>query len=190
MGFGGNFLRLAVVFMPLLSEASERSRETTRPGGNCGYRSRACRAVLAGRPGMVLRDPLDLVWRRVDCAGAAGRFQGRGAVRCGNRDSADLTIIKIPETSPLTVRYKAVGLLLGSPAGQEAFQFCPIFDASKGYTVDVSKPGAIEVAEPLGKILKVLGARMAAIIRLCLRSIWASSRLTWASFRSNAPECA
>ena len=59
------------------------------------------------------------------------------------------------------MRYKAIGLLIGNPQGQPKFQFRPLFDASKGYTVDVSKPGAIQVAEPLGQILKILGARMA-----------------------------
>lgn len=70
--------------------------------------------------------------------------------------SFDIGIITIPPEAPLVVRYKAVGLMIGKPSG-----FRPIFDSSKGYTIDVSRPGAIQVAEPLGQILKVLGARIA-----------------------------
>jgi hypothetical protein len=33
-------------------------------------------------------------------------------------------------------------------------------DSSKGYTIDVSKPGAIQVHDPFDKILKILGARL------------------------------
>ena len=80
--------------------------------------------------------------------------------------SADVNIggqslIKIARAAPLSVRYKAIGLLIGNPPGQAKFQFRPTFDASKGYTIDASKPGAIQVADPFGQILKILGARIA-----------------------------
>jgi hypothetical protein len=71
------------------------------------------------------------------------------------------TLIEISRQAPLTVRYKAVGIRVGYEPGQPAFQFRPVFDASKGYTIDVSRPGAIRVAEPLGQILQILGARIA-----------------------------
>lgn len=71
------------------------------------------------------------------------------------------TLIEISREAPLAVRYKAVGIRVGYEPGQPAFQFRPIFDASKGYTIDVSKPGAIRVVEPLGQILQILGARIA-----------------------------
>jgi hypothetical protein len=72
-----------------------------------------------------------------------------------------LTLIEISRDAPLTVRYKAVGIRIGDEPGQPRFQFRPIFDASKGYTIDVARPGAIRVVDPLGQILQVLGARIA-----------------------------
>ncbi len=76
--------------------------------------------------------------------------------------SADfLGLIKIARDAPLTVRYKAIGIMFGTPPGQSKFQFRPMFDSSKGYSIDVSKPGAITVADPLGQILQILGARIA-----------------------------
>ncbi len=54
------------------------------------------------------------------------------------------TILKIPEDSPIVVRYKAIGLRLGYTPPEPRFAFRPVFDASKGYTVDVSKPRAIQ----------------------------------------------
>lgn len=77
-------------------------------------------------------------------------------VKIGN-----LRLLEIDRDAPLMVRYKAVGIRIGDEPGQPAFQFRPIFDASKGYSIDVSRPGAIHVADPLGKILQVLGARIA-----------------------------
>ncbi len=71
------------------------------------------------------------------------------------------TLIKIERDAPLAVRYKAVGIRIGDDPDQPKFQFRPVFDASKGYTIDVSKPGAIKVASPLDNILTVLGARIA-----------------------------
>jgi large repetitive protein len=73
----------------------------------------------------------------------------------------DFTIIEIPRDSPLAIRYKAIGLRLGYTPPETRFQFRPIFDSSKGYTIDVSGPGGIRVADPLGKIIKVLAARLA-----------------------------
>ena len=62
------------------------------------------------------------------------------------------TLIKIERDAPLAVRYKAVGIRIGDDPDQPKFQFRPVFDASKGYTIDVSKPGAIKVASPLDNI--------------------------------------
>ncbi|MCB5185576.1 hypothetical protein LG201_10215 [Methylobacillus gramineus] len=73
-----------------------------------------------------------------------------------------LRILEIPRENPLVVRYKAIGLKMGYPPGSsERFQFRPMFDASKGYSIDLSGPGAVRVPDPLGQILQVLGARIA-----------------------------
>ncbi|HYO83934.1 MAG TPA: hypothetical protein VES20_21200 [Bryobacteraceae bacterium] len=76
-------------------------------------------------------------------------------------DNMPLDLISIPKDSPVMVRYKAIGFMFGNPGGQQKFQFRPIFDSSKGYTIDVSRPGAIKVRPPLDKVLQILGARIA-----------------------------
>lgn len=76
-------------------------------------------------------------------------------------DNMPLDLITIPKESPVMVRYKAIGFMFGNPAGQQKFQFKPVFDSSKGYTIDVSRPGAVKVRPPLDKVLQILGARIA-----------------------------
>lgn len=72
------------------------------------------------------------------------------------------TLLEIPRESPLAVRYKAIGLKFGEPPGSHAgWELRPVFDQSKGYTIDVSGPGQIRLPDPLGQILQVLGARLA-----------------------------
>ena len=71
-----------------------------------------------------------------------------------------IDILTIDRQNPLVVRYKAIGFIIGNPPGQNKFPFRPYFDSSKGYTIDVSKPGAIRVHDPFDKILKILGARL------------------------------
>ncbi len=71
-------------------------------------------------------------------------------------------LLEIPREKPLAVRYKAIGLSLGRPPGSTAsWELRPVFDQSKGYTIDVSGPGAIHLPDPLGQLLQVLGARIA-----------------------------
>jgi len=72
------------------------------------------------------------------------------------------TLLEIPREKPLAVRYKAIGLSFGRPPGSTAsWELRPVFDQSKGYTIDVSGPGTIRLPDPLGQILQVLGARIA-----------------------------
>ncbi|MEM9552205.1 MAG: hypothetical protein AAGA05_13585, partial [Pseudomonadota bacterium] len=78
-----------------------------------------------------------------------------------DNDSGGFTILRIRREEPLKLRYKAIGIRMGYTPPETRFQFRPVFDASKGYTIDVGGPGGIEVAEPLGRLLQVLGARLA-----------------------------
>lgn len=74
---------------------------------------------------------------------------------------SNFEILTIPDNNPLKIRYKAVGVRLGyTPETGERFQFRPVFDSSKGYTIGIDGPGGLQVAEPLGRILKVLAARI------------------------------
>ncbi len=78
-----------------------------------------------------------------------------------NDGHGGLQILTIPAEDPLKVRYKSIGVRMGyTPETGDRFQFRPVFDASKGYTIEVGGPGGIQVAEPLGRIMKVLAARL------------------------------
>ncbi|PVE18454.1 hypothetical protein [Arthrobacter sp. Bz4] len=70
-------------------------------------------------------------------------------------------LVEITREAPLSVRYKAVGIRLGDGAAGQPFQFRPVFDAAKGYSIEVAGPGGLKIAEPLGELLQVLGARVA-----------------------------
>lgn len=82
-----------------------------------------------------------------------------------------LGIVKIPRDKPLKVRYKAIGIRLtnrdvppGSPPNTPApdrWDLLPVFDASRGYTIDIAGGGGgMEIGDPLGKILRIAGARL------------------------------
>jgi large repetitive protein len=71
-------------------------------------------------------------------------------------------VLSINPDKPLTVRYKAIGVHTANrdATGKDAFQLHPIFDSSRGYTIDVQGSGSLVVADPLGKILRILAARL------------------------------
>jgi hypothetical protein len=163
---GRNVLGMAIVFMPLLSSASN---SVANDGG----------LAEIGMTAAALALPLTLAglgWITVERIIWYGgellvqvRPEGTQVAILLDLETAfsadvkigSLKLLSIKREGPIAVRYKAVGLLLGNPPGQPVFQFRPVFDSSKGYSIDLSKPGSLEVAEPLGKILRVLGARMA-----------------------------
>ena len=69
-------------------------------------------------------------------------------------------LISIDPNYPLTVRYKAIGLRFGNIEGNAPYQLQPVFKASRGYTIDVAQSGALKVNGTLGRILRVLSARI------------------------------
>ena len=69
-------------------------------------------------------------------------------------------IVTIDPEFPLSVRYKAIGLRFGQRDSSDKFSLRPVFDASRGYTIDVAKSGVVKVADPFGRILRVLAARI------------------------------
>lgn len=78
-----------------------------------------------------------------------------------------LGLVKIKREQPLKIRYKAIGLSLTNRDGDddgttpgERWDFRPVFDSTRGYTIDVASGGGLYIAEPLGQILRVLGARL------------------------------
>ena len=67
----------------------------------------------------------------------------------------------------MKIRYKAIGLSLTNRDGDDdgttpdaRWDFRPVFDSTRGYTIDVASGGGLHIAEPLGQILRVLGARL------------------------------
>ena len=78
-----------------------------------------------------------------------------------------LGLVTIKREQPLKIRYKAIGLSLTNRDGDDSgvnagarWDFRPVFDATRGYTIDVASGGGLHIAEPLGQILRVLGARL------------------------------
>lgn len=161
--FGLNFLGETCVFFPLLSELA---------GAVAGQGALVEAPVTLGSLA-VIAGLAATSWMRVEriiwyggelkvIANAQGDWSTTVLFDIETAISADfLGLVKIARDKPLAVRYKAIGIMFGSPPGGLPFQFRPMFDSSKGYTIDVSRPGAIEVADPLGKILQILGARIA-----------------------------
>ncbi len=65
--------------------------------------------------------------------------------------------------APLRARYKAIGFNINytdKPA-YKGLTYTPIFDASKGYDLDLSDPSLFSLPEPLGSLFAIAGARLA-----------------------------
>ncbi len=72
-----------------------------------------------------------------------------------------LDLVIIPRDHPLAIRYKAIGLRFANhDDSTKQFSLRPVFDSSRGYTIDLASGGGLRLAEPLGQILRILGARL------------------------------
>jgi hypothetical protein len=76
----------------------------------------------------------------------------------------DLGIVRVNPAHPVTTRYKAVGVRSSwgeehPPAGGVEYVPLPVFDPSRGYTLDIPA-GALTASPPLDNILRVLGMRV------------------------------
>jgi large repetitive protein len=165
-GFGQNFFGLGVAFWPLLSAAAGAAAsdgaavELAVDAAGFG--------VVAAMAGLQWFRAERVVWYggEVDVQVRKDGFEALLLVDMETAISAEIAIggaqiITIPRATPLVIRYKAIGFIIGNEPGQNKFPFRPFFDSSKGYTIDVSKPGTIQVGSPFDKILKILGARIA-----------------------------
>jgi large repetitive protein len=165
-GFGQNFFGLGIAFWPLIADAA----------GSVANDGAAVELAVSAAGFAAVGVMASLGWFHVERIVWYGgeidvqvRPEGTQVLLLVDIETAisaevslgSIQILTIPRPTPLTVRYKAIGFLLGNPPGQPKFQFRPFFDSSKGYTIDVSKPGAIQVHDPFDKILKILGARLA-----------------------------
>ncbi|MBS1813314.1 MAG: hypothetical protein JSS87_00395 [Acidobacteria bacterium] len=165
-GYGQDFLGLGIAFMPLVADIAASVAkdgglaELAVTGGAIGVIG-----VIAGLPWFRTEH---IIWYggevgvqvRPDGTKVAILFDLEVGLSA-EISLAGIQIVTIPRESPLLIRYKALGIVIGHPAGEPGGQFRPVFDASKGYSIDVSKPGAIQVHSPFDKILKILGARLA-----------------------------
>ena len=65
---------------------------------------------------------------------------------------------------PLKVRYRAVGFAFDAPPDRPV-SFLPVFDSSRGYTIDIGDSGSLRVlpslGSALGDIIQIVGARIA-----------------------------
>ncbi len=172
-GFGLDFFGTTIVFMPLIS-AGVGAVASEGALAELGMTA-AMLAIPAAIAGLaeVGGSPVKVLCERVVWYGGEIQFRkrpsGAEAIILFDMEAAlsvdvsigGKTLLKIDRNAPLAVRYKAVGIRIGDDPDQPKFQFRPVFDASKGYTIDVSRPGAITIASPLDQILTILGARIA-----------------------------
>jgi hypothetical protein len=109
---------------------------------------------------IVFGGEFDGSWRKVN--GKVG-FDGRLLFDIEVDWSANfLGLVEISPLAPLKVRYKAIGLRFGNTEddGSTGFMLRPVFDSGRGYTIDLASGGGIKLIDPLGQILKILGARV------------------------------
>ena len=164
-GYGQNFFGLGVAFWPLIADAAGAAA-----GDGAAVElavDAAGIAVVAGMAALPWFRVEHIIWYggELDLQTRPDGYECLVLMDVEAAISADVSIgpvdiLSIDRRNPLTVRYKAIGFIIGNPPGQAKFPFRPYFDLSKGYTIDVSKPGAIQVHDPFDKILKILGARL------------------------------
>ncbi len=167
-----NILGMTTIFTPLLSEIA-----APNPADG-GIAPIALSAAVIGLPSILAEIEVDgerlLNIERVVLFGGEAAFRRQGdrwetsflfdveTALSANISLGGFTLLEIPRSTPIAVRYKAIGLKFGYPPGSSAaWELRPVFDQSKGYSIDVSGPGAVRIPDPLGQILNVLGARIA-----------------------------
>ncbi|MBK9047165.1 MAG: hypothetical protein IPL74_10740 [Bacteroidetes bacterium] len=68
-----------------------------------------------------------------------------------------------PLPPPLRARYKAIGFNLNysDTPSYKGLTYTPVFDASRGYDLDLSDPSLFRLPDPLGQLFAIVGARIA-----------------------------
>ncbi len=81
-----------------------------------------------------------------------------------NLKIGNFVIVSNRPDKPVKIRYKAVGFAFDDVHDQP-IKFLPVFDSSRGYTLDLAESGSLKVLPSLGDkfgdIIQVLGARIA-----------------------------
>lgn len=77
--------------------------------------------------------------------------------------SDDFRIVVCEPDKPVRIRYKAIGFTINDGFDGTG-PFVPVFDASRGYTIDLADSGSLKIlpdVEALGEIIQLAGARIA-----------------------------
>ncbi|MBU1378540.1 MAG: hypothetical protein KKE02_15335 [Alphaproteobacteria bacterium] len=164
---GRNVLGMTTVFTPLLAATAPANPAD----GSIG--EIALSAAVLGLPialaeaGFLNVERVVLYGGELNVTARAGQWVSTLLFDVETAISASISIggfkiLEIPREKPVAIRYKAIGLRMGYPPGASSrFELRPMFDSSKGYSIDLSGPGAVRVPDPIGQIIQVLGARIA-----------------------------
>lgn len=79
----------------------------------------------------------------------------------GLNRTTDIPDAQLPP--PLRARYKAIGFNINysDTPTYKGFTYTPVFDASRGYDLDLSDPSLFQLPAPLGDLFNIVGARLA-----------------------------
>jgi len=164
-----DMLGALLVFAPILGEASA----AIDPEGAADWKALVVNwgiPVLIGAANVVDTTKITLY---------GGELKSRQFIPDGSIEFKDASIVfdyavefflqirqlEISTQRPVKVRYKAAGFMIYSQDGRT---LQPIFDASKGYELNLSDPGLFALPAPLDDVLKVLAARIARFNPLTL----------------------
>lgn len=161
---GRNLLGLYALFYPLLADVSPEQP------GTAEISDIAVTGAAAALPAVLAATDWFIVERVVWYGGEVRVRQRDGGwsttllfdvetavsaqIALGGQD-----LITVSREVPVVARYKAIGVRFGADVTGEPI-FHPVFDSSRGYTLDLARPGSLSVAQPLDRLLKVLGARV------------------------------
>jgi hypothetical protein len=103
------------------------------------------------------------VTHRGDDVSASLLFDVESAILL-NFKIGDFVIVTNRPDKPVKIRYKAIGFRMDAQS-DAPLSFAPVFDSSRGYTLDIADSGSLKVlpslGDALGDIIQVLGARIA-----------------------------
>ncbi len=161
---GRDLLGLYALFFPLLSSASPEKPGTAEVEDLVLAGAAAALPAALAATGWFTVERVTWYGGEVLVRQHAGQWSTALLLDVETAVSADvslggLRLLSISPDVPLVARYKAIGVRFGADATGEPI-FHPVFDSSKGYTLDLARPGSLTVAEPLDQLLKVVGARI------------------------------
>jgi hypothetical protein len=157
-----NLLGSIIVFTPLLSEAAQAGSDIGGWKGGLLDVAALGAAGAIGAFGILNAETITLYGGELLAKeGSAG---GEAAVFLDVEVDLYLDVLGLLTTKPskpIKVRYKAVGVELIFQKGVTNPGMPIVFDASKGFSIDVTDPGTFHLPAGLDDIIQVLGARIA-----------------------------